>query len=46
MDHIGKMRLEDVAGVSIEGGTLLVEFENGRTRNYPLIHIWYYESIS
>lgn len=43
-DNLGKMILEDVQGFALEGETLLVVFENGRTRNYPLIHLWYYES--
>lgn len=43
-DNLGKMTLEDVSGFALEGETLLVVFESGRTRNYPLIHLWYYES--
>lgn len=43
-DNLGKMTLENVQGFALEGETLLVVFENGRTRNYPLQHLWYYES--
>lgn len=28
----------------IEGPTLALLFENGDVRNFPLIHIWYYET--
>lgn len=43
-DNIGKMMLEEVKAFALEGETLLVVFDNGRTRNYPLQHLWYYES--
>jgi hypothetical protein len=43
-DNLGKMILENVSTFALEGETLLVVFENGRTRNYPLRHLWYYES--
>ena len=43
-DNLGKITLENVTTFALEGGTLLVVFENGRTRNYPLQHLWYYES--
>lgn len=43
-DNLGKMTLDEVSGFALEGETLLVVFENGRTRNYPLQHLWYYES--
>ncbi len=43
-DNIGKITLENVLSFTLEGNTLLVVFDNGRTRNYPLIHLWYYES--
>ena len=43
-DNLGKITLEDVDGFALEGSTLLVVFESGRTRNYPLLHLWYYES--
>ena len=43
-DNLGKMTLDNVQGFALEGPTLLVVFENGRTRNYPLVHLWYYES--
>lgn len=43
-DNLGKVILSDVATFALEGATLLVVFKNGRTRNYPLTHLWYYES--
>lgn len=43
-DNLGKITLEEVSGFALEGETLLVIFKNGRTRNYPLMHLWYYES--
>jgi len=43
-DNLGKMTLTDVKCFAVEGATLLVVWEDGRTRNYPLIHLWYYES--
>ena len=42
-DNLGKMTLE-VSGYALEGNTLLVIFPDGSTRNYPLIHLWYYSS--
>jgi len=43
-DNLCKMILENVSGYALEGPTLVVIFDSGRTRNYPLEHIWYYES--
>jgi len=43
-DNLGKMVLKDVEVFCLEGETLLVVWKNGRTRNYPLMHLWYYES--
>ena len=43
-DNINKMTVKNVETFALEGNTLLVVFEDGRTRNYPLIHLWYYES--
>jgi hypothetical protein len=43
-DNLGKITLTDVSSFALEGNTLLVVFESGRTRNYPLQHLWYYES--
>jgi len=43
-DNLGKILLKDVGSFALEGATLLVVFDGGRTRNYPLCHIWYYES--
>ena len=43
-DNLGKITLEGVSAFALEGGTLLVVFDNGDTRNYPLQHLWYYQS--
>jgi hypothetical protein len=43
-DNLGKITLENVKAFALEGPTLLVVFQDGSTRNYPLIHIWYYSS--
>lgn len=43
-DNVNKMELKDVETFAVEGETLLVVFTDGKTRNYPLRHIWYYES--
>lgn len=43
-DNLGKIILEDVYTYALEGETLLVIFEDGSTRNYPLQHLWYYGS--
>lgn len=43
-DSTCKVILEDVASFCQEGITLLVVFECGTARNYPLEHIWYYET--
>lgn len=43
-DNLNKITLDKVATFAIEGCTLLVVFESGETRNYPLVHIWYYKS--
>jgi len=43
-DNLNKIILVDVKTFALEGQTLLVVFDSGRTRNYPLMHLWYYES--
>ena len=43
-DTIHKINLDNVISFCQEGQTLMVVFEDGRTRNYPLIHLWYYQS--
>ena len=43
-DNINKLTLTDVETFALEGNTLLVVFKDGRTRNYPLIHLWYYQA--
>ena len=44
-DNINKIVLKEVETFVLEGSTLLVVYEDGRTRNFPLIHIWYYEAV-
>ena len=39
-----KIILDGVSTFRLEGETLLVVFDDGSARNYPLQHIWYYES--
>lgn len=43
-DNLNKIILENVETFALEGQTLLVVFEDGHTRNYPLMHLWYYRS--
>jgi hypothetical protein len=43
-DNVNKLALTGVETFALEGCTLLVVFADGRTRNFPLIHLWYYES--
>jgi hypothetical protein len=43
-DNLNKITLEAVKTFALEGETLLVVFEDGTTRNYPLQHLWYYQS--
>ena len=43
-DNINKLTVKNVETFALEGNTLLVVFEDGRTRNYPLFHLWYYEA--
>jgi hypothetical protein len=45
-DTTKKITLENVTYVTQEGNTLLVVFEDGKTRNYPFEHIWYWEMQS
>jgi len=43
-DNLNKITLDKVQTFALEGPTLLVVFESGETRNYPLLHLWYYKS--
>lgn len=43
-DTIEKLVLEDVLTYSEQVNTLMVVFTDGRVRNYPFIHIWYYQA--
>ena len=44
-DSINKISLKEVEMFALEGNTLLVVYKDGRTRNFPLVHIWYYEAV-
>ena len=44
-DNINKVVLKEVETFTLEGNTLLVVYQDGRTRNFPLVHIWYYEAV-
>ncbi len=35
---------ENVVSHFVEGPTLALLFEDGSVRNFPMIHIWYYET--
>jgi len=35
---------EDVVSHFQEGCTLALLFEDGNVRNFPMVHIWYYET--
>lgn len=35
---------DNVLSHFLEGNTLALLFETGKVRNFPLIHIWYYET--
>ncbi len=43
-DNINKLVLKGVETFAIEGSTLLVVYLDGRCRNYPMTHLWYWES--
>lgn len=43
-DNVNKLQLKGVETFAIEGPTLLVVFKDGRCRNYPMRHLWYWES--
>lgn len=43
-DNLNKIRLRSVETFCVEGPTLCVIFKDGRTRNYPMEHLWYYQS--
>lgn len=43
-DALAKIYLDNVQSFAQEGVTLLVVFTDGVTRNYPLQHLWYYQS--
>ncbi len=44
-DNINKIELQGVKTYcqGQEGNTVLVIFEDGRARNYPMCHLWYWE---
>lgn len=35
---------ENVLSHFLEGPTLALLFKNGKVRNFPMVHIWYYET--
>ena len=35
---------KNVVSHFMEGSTLALLFEGGEVRNFPLVHIWYYET--
>lgn len=43
-DDLNKAMIEDVAEYAIQGQTLMVALRDGTVSNYPLMHLWYYES--
>jgi hypothetical protein len=43
-DTMSKIVLDNVDSFALEGATLSIVFGCGKTRNYPLQHIWYYQS--
>lgn len=43
-DNLNKIVLQNVKTFCLEGQTLCVVFEDGYARNYPLEHLWYYQS--
>jgi len=43
-DTLTKIELQGVETFCMEANTLLVIFTNGHSRNYPYIHLWYWES--
>lgn len=42
--NINKIELEGVETFCDEGPTLCVIFKDGRVRNYPHIHLWYWQT--
>ena len=43
-DTTTPVHYDDVISHFMEGPTLALLFEDGSVRNFPLIHIWYYET--
>lgn len=43
-DNINNIELKEVETFCQEGCTLLVIYKDGRCRNYPMEHLWYWES--
>jgi len=43
-DNINKIGLE-VETYCQEGNTLLIIFKDGRARNIPMCHLWYWEGV-
>jgi len=44
-DNINKIELHDVETYCQEGNCLLVIFKDGRARSFPMVHLWYWQSM-
>lgn len=44
-DSTSPVFYDNVLSHFLEGETLGLLFETGEVRNFPLMHIWYYETI-
>lgn len=44
-DTTSPVYYDNVLSHFLEGNTLGLLFEDGSVRNFPLVHIWYYETI-
>jgi hypothetical protein len=43
-DTTTPVHYDNVLSHFIEGNTLALLFDDGSVRNFPMIHIWYYET--
>ena len=43
-DTTTPVHYDNVLSHFVEGNTLALLFEDGSVRNFPMIHIWYYET--
>lgn len=44
-DTTSPVYYDNVLSHFLEGNTLGLLFDDGSVRNFPLVHIWYYETI-